>query len=119
MSYAATGYCHDTGEAATLAMNSYRAGLGGNPCPYVWDGSKAVAYSYSTATGLCTVTTTKVTFPTCTEPGPIGPIESPIWSLTPVQGAQIAGAILLVWALAWAIRQIARSLSIDSERSEP
>lgn len=39
-------------------------------------------------------------------------------SLSPEDGSQIAGSILLLWALAWAIRQVARSLSIDSERSE-
>lgn len=37
-------------------------------------------------------------------------------NLTPEQGAQIGGAILLVWSIAWVIRVIARVLIQSDER---
>lgn len=36
-----------------------------------------------------------------------------LWSLTPAQGAEVAGAILLLWAGAWVIRQLIRALNVD------
>ena len=39
--------------------------------------------------------------------------------MSPVQGAQIGGAILLVWAVAWVFRVFARFLSsFDSQSSQ-
>lgn len=35
------------------------------------------------------------------------------WSMTPEQGSEIGGAVLLVWALAYVFRVVARSLNVD------
>ena len=35
------------------------------------------------------------------------------WSMTPEQGAEIGGAVLLVWAVAYVFRVVARSLNVD------
>ena len=35
------------------------------------------------------------------------------WSMTPEQGSEIGGAVLLVWALAYAFRVVARALNVD------
>lgn len=43
--------------------------------------------------------------------------QSPLWQLTPEQGAEIAGAMLLPLAIAWVIRQIARFLSTSDGES--
>lgn len=43
---------------------------------------------------------------------------SGISQLSPADGSQIAVAILVIWALGWVVRQIARTLNVDSERSE-
>lgn len=37
------------------------------------------------------------------------------WSITAEQGAQIGGAILLVWAAAWVFRALIRLLSTDEK----
>jgi hypothetical protein len=44
--------------------------------------------------------------------------QFPLWSLSPEQGSEIAGAILIVWAIAYAIRQVARALSHIDENSQ-
>jgi len=35
------------------------------------------------------------------------------WSMTPEQGSEIGGAVLLVWALAYVFRVVARALNVD------
>lgn len=35
------------------------------------------------------------------------------WALTPEQGSEIGGAVLLVWALAYVFRILIRSLNVD------
>lgn len=37
------------------------------------------------------------------------------WSLSPEQAAQIGGAILLVWAIAWVFRALSRILSTEEK----
>lgn len=37
------------------------------------------------------------------------------WSMTPEQGAEIAGAVLVVWALAYAFRVVIRALNVDQQ----
>jgi hypothetical protein len=105
--YASSGYCYSTGEEATLVLSSYHAGLGGSPCPYVWDGSKAVAYTYSTSTGACSASTTKVTFPTCTVEGPIG---GPNPANSVLDGVELAWLVVAVWAAAFAISVLRKAL---------
>ena len=40
------------------------------------------------------------------------------WALTPEQGAEIGGAILLVWAIAFGFRAVARTLSTAQSKEE-
>jgi hypothetical protein len=43
-------------------------------------------------------------------------LRNPLTDITPEQGAQISGAVALIWALGWAFRmliQLVRSLSTD------
>lgn len=35
------------------------------------------------------------------------------WSMTPEQGSEIAGAVLVVWALAYVFRVCIRALNVD------
>lgn len=44
--------------------------------------------------------------------------QSPLWQLTPAQGAEIAGAMLLPLAMAWVIRMIARFLTSSDGESQ-
>lgn len=44
-------------------------------------------------------------------------ITTPILNLTMEEGAQISGAILLVWATAFGIRMVLRVLNIDGDSS--
>lgn len=118
MGYAASGYCFPTGAEATVALSSYRSGLGGNPCPYVWDGNAAVFYNLSS--GACVATASKVTFASCTNTGPIGPNESVLWNLTPADAITLSASIIALWALAWVFRiliQFTRSHFVDSGES--
>lgn len=41
--------------------------------------------------------------------------SSGLTQISPEQGAQIAGAILLIWAMGWVIRVIARSLNVGEK----
>lgn len=41
-------------------------------------------------------------------------LNSP-FSLTPEQGAQVGGAVLLVWAVAYVFRVLARVLNVDEK----
>lgn len=43
--------------------------------------------------------------------------QDPLLSIEPAQGALIAGAILAVWAVGWAARQVIRALSSDGDSS--
>lgn len=47
-----------------------------------------------------------------------GQFSSSPWVLTEAQGAQIGGAILFVWAIAWGIRALARALLHTDEEKE-
>jgi hypothetical protein len=38
---------------------------------------------------------------------------SELFQLSPAQGAEIGGAIMLVWALVWGIRMVVRSLNVS------
>lgn len=42
-------------------------------------------------------------------------LQNDVMALTSTQGAEIGGAVLLVWAGAWVIRQVARALNVDGE----
>lgn len=44
-----------------------------------------------------------------------GQFSSSPWVLTEAQGAQIGGAILLVWAIAWVFRALSRTLQSDEK----
>lgn len=44
--------------------------------------------------------------------------QSPLWQLTPEQGSEIAGAILMVLAIAYVFRLVIRAYDID-ETSKP
>lgn len=41
-----------------------------------------------------------------------------VWQLTPEQGLEIGGAILLVWAIAWGFRMVTRVINLDEGRNE-
>lgn len=49
--------------------------------------------------------------------GSYSEMSSELTRLSPTEGAQIAGAILLLWAIAWTIRVIVRTLNVD-ERNQ-
>ena len=86
-----------------------------------------VSYVCSNATGTtCTKKTVTLLLPSASvSPCPTGEIlalqqsefdaatVSP-WNMTPVEAGQIGGAILLVWAGAWAFRTIVRLMAPDS-----
>lgn len=42
----------------------------------------------------------------------------PFFQLTPEEGAQIATAILLVWAVGWGLRQLIRFINQSGSNSE-
>lgn len=44
-----------------------------------------------------------------------GQFSSSPWVLTEAQGAQIGGAILFVWAIAWVFRALSRTLQSDEK----
>lgn len=44
--------------------------------------------------------------------------ESAIWGISAAQGSQIAGSILVVWAIGYVYRLLARAISETSETSE-
>jgi len=50
--------------------------------------------------------------------GNYGEMSSELTRISPTEGAQIAGAILLVWAIGWAFRMVARSLNVDDKESQ-
>ncbi len=54
--------------------------------------------------GACTVTV-------------IHQISFPLFELTPEEGAQIAGAVLAVWAVGWAFRVLIQTLRNDGNSS--
>ena len=40
-------------------------------------------------------------------------IVAPMFDLTPLDGAQIAAAIVAVWVVGWAIRMVIRAMNVD------
>jgi hypothetical protein len=51
--------------------------------------------------------------------GSYSELGSSVWDITAEQGAQIAGSILLLWALAWVFRQVAQFLkTFDEEKHD-
>lgn len=40
------------------------------------------------------------------------------FNLTPEQGSQIGGAILLIWAAAWVVRALSRTINASSSEKE-
>lgn len=42
-------------------------------------------------------------------------MSSELTRVSPAEGAQIAGAILLIWAMGWAIRVMVRSLNVGEK----
>lgn len=46
-------------------------------------------------------------------------LQVPILTLTPAEGGQIAGAILLVWVVGWAARILIRTLRDTDEGRDP
>ena len=75
---------------------------------------------------LVTVTpSTPAQLDSCTTPVLSNPDEwrelvsqSSLWGLTPEQGSQIAGAILLVWGIAFVFRLLIRALSVGDNLTE-
>jgi len=57
-----------------------------------------------TCTGECTVTV-------------VHEIALPVFDLSPAEGAQISGAVLLVWAVGWAFRAAIKALRTDGNSS--
>ena len=55
-------------------------------------------------TGACTVTV-------------VHEIKFPLFEMTPQEGAQIAGAVLAVWAVGWAFRVLIQTLRNDGNSS--
>lgn len=55
-------------------------------------------------TGACTVTV-------------VHEISLPVLDLSPVEGAAISSAVLLVWAVGWAFRAAIRALKTDGNSS--
>lgn len=47
--------------------------------------------------------------------GSYSEMSSELTRISPAEGAQIAGAILLIWAMGWAFRVIARSLNVGEK----
>lgn len=45
-------------------------------------------------------------------------LHIPVLDLTPEQGTQIAGAIILVWAIGWGFRQLGRQISSGAIKDE-
>ena len=57
-------------------------------------------------TGACTVTV-------------VHEIKFPLFEMTPQEGAQIAGAVLAVWAVGWGFRVLIRTLrNTDGNQTE-
>lgn len=70
------------------------------------------------ANGLVLVTPQPSDLSTCQMVvGSYSEMSSELTRLSPTEGAQIAGAILLIWAIAWTIRVIVRTLNVD-ERNQ-
>lgn len=68
--------------------------------------------------GLVLVTPQPADMSACqTVVGSYSEMSSELTRLSPTEGAQIAGAILLIWAIAWTIRVIVRTLNVD-ERNQ-
>jgi len=44
-------------------------------------------------------------------------IALPVLDLSPAEGAQISGAVLLVWAVGWAFRAAIKALRTDGNSS--
>ena len=55
-------------------------------------------------TGACTVTV-------------VHEIKFPLFEMTPQEGAQIAGAVLAVWAVGWVFRALIQAFRIDGNPS--
>lgn len=51
-------------------------------------------------------------------PAEVGQQSSELWLMTPEQGAQVAGAILLLWAIAWVFRQFIGMLRTSTNEPE-
>lgn len=47
--------------------------------------------------------------------GSYSEMSSELTRLSPAEGAQIAGAILLIWAMGWAVRVAVRSLNVGEK----
>lgn len=71
------------------------------------------------ATGVLSVTATDpcTTLVVMTPAEFVGLSASPL-NLTPSDGAELAASILGVWAIAWALRSLARALNTDGEVEE-
>lgn len=60
-----------------------------------------------------------VDFSTCSlVVGSYSELSADLFQITPAQGAEIGGSILLIWAIAWAFRMVVRSIVIVDERNE-
>lgn len=60
------------------------------------------------------LTTMSDTYVTCTVSPCVHQVDIPILNLDTQAGAEIAGAVLAVWAAAWAFRTLIRLLNSDS-----
>lgn len=71
------------------------------------DGSFTYQVSHFDGTGAPVLINAGGFFESCTQI-----TEGTIMELSSVQGSQIAGVILLVWAIAWIFRQVIRTLNV-------
>lgn len=117
MPYGMNGVCHATvGEALdSFAASFPRDDAGGNYLALVSYSVSGSTVSYSVAqrpwnSNALYSRTGSFVIPSCSEV-----TETSMWEITPAQGAEIGGAILLVWAIAWVFRALSRALSTDEK----
>jgi hypothetical protein len=117
MAYGMNGVCYVT---IPEAMDAFYSGFprddgGGNYLTLVSATLSGSTVSYSVQQRVWNSNTVQsrtgsFVIPTCTEV-----TEASMWEITAAQGAQIGGAILLVWAVAWVIRVLSRFLSTEEK----
>jgi len=117
MAYGMNGICHATvQEAMDSFVSSFpRDDAGGNYLTLVSASVTGLTVNYSVQqrpwnSNVLNARTGSFVIPTCSEV-----TEASMWEITAEQGAQIGGAILLVWAVAWVIRALSRVISTEEK----